>query len=180
MFLLFTGIILENRRFAFSDACEKQVTDEGIFQRKSRKTKTTSGWTLSPHRTDSGMKSEPHPRLLGRRATIVHCHSYLVHYGSYRSALQLPKVPAVGHLNTGDGLLATCSSSLRKEANTRRHTDARRGVAVFTHSKVGLPCAPRPGQLRQAAATTTVLSPHGEGTAKIVLPFPVWKKANAS
>lgn len=135
-----------------------------VFFKENQDIKTTSGWTVSPHWTHLGMKPEPDPRLLSSSTTIPHNHSYLAHYGSYRSVPQLPEAPAFGHFGTSDGvLLATCSSSLRKEANTQRyHTDAKKGVAFFTHSEVGMAEA---GGM--AAATTTVPSLHSKGTAKI-------------
>lgn len=133
-----------------------------VFFRENQDIKT-SGWILSPHRTHLGMKPEPDPRLLCSSTTIPHNYSHLAHYGSYRSAPQLPKAPAVGHFDTADGvLLATCSSSLRKEANTRYHTDARKGVAFLTHSEVGMAEA-----AGMATATTTIPSLHSKGTAKI-------------
>lgn len=155
-----------------------------VFFRENQDIKTTSGWTLSPHWIHLGMKPEADPRLLSSSTTIPHNHSYLAHYGSYRSAPQLPEAPAVGHFDTADGVfLATCSSSLRKEANTRYHTDARKGVAFLTHSEVGLPRAGGEGWLRQGDGRSHHHRP--EPTLQrycknTLLSSPVWKKANAS
>lgn len=128
-----------------------------VFQRKSRKASVShrDTHTLLSDR-DLGMRTELDPRLLGS--------------STHHRDRQLPEVSSATHVDVAGGVfLSPCSRSPSTE-DTPHHTVP--GGSSFLHPRaVGLPWPPDLAGLGLAAATSTVLSLHWEGTAKIQRDF---------
>lgn len=128
-----------------------------VFQRKSRKASMShrDTHTLLSDR-DLGMRTELDPRLLGS--------------STHHRDRQLPEVSSATHVDVAGGVfLSPCSRSPSTE-DTPHHTVP--GGSSFLHPRaVGLPWPPDLAGLGLAAATSTVLSLHWEGTAKIQRDF---------
>lgn len=158
-----------NPQVCFYNACKKQVTDEGLSEKIKKSINTSSGYTPSPLGQRFGDEN---------RADWANCWAAAptIGTGSSRGASQLPKVPAATHVDMPGGVFLAPRSRSPSTEDISHHTVS--GGSYLLHPcAVGLPQPPDLAGRGLAAATSTVLSPHRECTAKIQLNFPVCQRA---